>query len=318
MRRRWVLIALGIVLLCFAWAWLIDDLKVAVSTIVLGFAVNLAATILAVAFLERYIENILQTATVRKKLGSAAAFWDVPRPGKRWTILFGGKAPVAGDPQLRLSYATFRSFIRINDAVRGLHGPQVDVELKHVSEVMDWSSLASENLVALGGIAKLAGLPSIFEAAGMSAVQKVAESGAVIELSGEDGQVRRLATVTAGSTVARDYALVTRWTDAKRGSCLITFSGGEGLGTEAAVSAMLDSRLIDSANFNFQHNFNHAVVAVDPLPHGDFDPMESKLELARAGSSELTAESLTWLRNFLSTGRMATPQPAAGSETAAG
>lgn len=280
---------------------------------VIGFVINLAALVFASAFLERHIERILQTSAFRETLGTAAAFWEVPQPRKQWTVIIGGNLPADHDPHLRLSYSAFNSFIRINDALRGLYGDRVQVTLKHVSEIADWNAVAGENLIILGGIFNIPGLPSLTRLLGIPFEQRSLPDRTVyIAVHGPYAEPPRLETLKDGPWVNMDHALIVRLIDYQRGSALLIFAGGESVGTEAAVTSMLDPDLTKSREFDFSYSLNCTVATVDELQKGKMTPEVSRIILSHTKATRLAPETISAVRQFMRNGRLnvgAAPPP---------
>jgi hypothetical protein len=299
MKLKLMGIAFAILALCFVAIWWLAGLAEAVRDVVLGFAASLAGTILAIAFLERYLENLLHRSSYRQTMGAAAAFWDVPRPQKKWTFLFKGTPAIERDPQLRLSLPTLRAFLKIGEVVKGLHG-DVPVELRNADEVEDWPALMVENVVVLGGYAKFPGLPALHGLLDLPLSQKRSPVGPVVEVRADDGAVQELATQISGAAVTRDYAIVVRLVDPTAEASLLMFSGGEGVGTACAVAAMAVAKHVDGLDFASQAS--HAVVTADGLIRGEFNAKSSSLAVSNIGGRTLTEKELTEVRVFLQKG----------------
>ena len=302
MKLKLMGIAFGILALCFVAIWRLASLGEAVREVVLGFAASLAGTIFAIAFLERYLERLLHRSSFRQTMGAAAAFWDVPRPQKKWTILFKGTPAIERDPQLRLSFPTLRAFLKISEVVKGLHG-EVPVELRNADEVEDWPALMAGNVVLLGGYAKFPGLPGLHALLRLPLVQKPGPAGPVVEVQAQGGTVQELTTHVSGAAVTRDYAIVVRLVDPAAEASLLIFSGGEGVGTACAVAAMTIAKHVDG--LQFASEVNYAVATADGLIRGEYSARSSSLAVSNVGSRMLTEKELAEVRVFLQTGGLA-------------
>lgn len=300
---RLVVVAVVIVFVCFGAIFLLKDPISGVEAVLIGFLVNLAATIFAIGVLERYIKNVFQRSAFRDALGAAAEFWRVPQPRRQWTVIIGGRLPGEDDPHLRISWATFASFMAIHDALRGLYGDRVSVTLRHISDIKDWDAAASGNLVILGGILNVPGLPDLFRKLELPAVQTKGPGGTpCISVSSNYVEPARIETERDGHWVKVDHGLVFRLMDFAAGSALFGFCGGGSIGTQAAVTAMLDPDVTAAREFDFGRNLNWTIATARNLESDKIAPDLSKTQISHTKADALKLEAILGIRAFLRSG----------------
>lgn len=284
------------------------------ETVLVGFAVNVAATVVAIGFLERRIKTVLQQSAFRETLGPAAEFWRVPQTHRPWTVLIGGRPTGGSDPHLRISWPTFTAFIRIHDALRGLYGSRVAVSLRHLDEITDWAAIAEGNLVILGGISNFPGLADMFPRLGLPVIQTYDASGeACLSVQLGYSEPALILPNKSGIRVQVDHGLILRLLDYAGGSAFFAFCGCGSLGTEAAVKAMLDPEKTREREFDFRSNFNWTIATVDDPDRRSIDSSRSRITLSHSKAEALPPSRVVAVRNYLRRGglsaRTADPSP---------
>ncbi|MBV9563012.1 MAG: hypothetical protein JOY90_21600, partial [Bradyrhizobium sp.] len=256
---------------CFAAVWLLydqqhaagmqDGIRQALTAVVIGFAVNLAAAGYAVLFGVSRLELRLQRAGNIREFGPVVDFWTVPSPGKPWFILFGGQQTNdLKDSEFRVSFSTVFAFARISEIIKQLYGMETLIVLKCIRDIDDWDLVSSSNVVLLGGVVSIPKMSDVFGLLPLHARQEIRRGARQIVLS--DGYASTVfLPKLINNLVVEDHALVTRTINPHNRSSLFTISGCRGAGTGAAAMAITSKAHFNASGFSKGASFHEVVVS---------------------------------------------------------
>jgi hypothetical protein len=240
----------------------------AVLNVLVSSSTGLLGTIIAIGIGLSRLDNIIQTERRTERFGSLLKLWVPPSGSRDYVVVFGGKRTGdPADPEPRMTFPTAYAFAEISGALQDLFDKNVNIVLERYSNVVDFGSLLSKNVIFLGGNISLPRAHKILELTA-APVRHLADRRSIVKRSTIGGADEVMSARLRDDEVEDDVTIVTRIVNPLNKNLILIISGCYGVGTLGGSIAVTDVGLIEGSSFPSSASFAQTIVNVGGIQHG--------------------------------------------------